>query len=74
MSQVNVLGATISSDFSWNAHVDEIISKARKRVYTIYQLKRAGINQTDFIRMYVSVNIPVVENACPLWHTNLPKY
>ena len=26
-----------TSDLSWNAYVDEIISKARKRVYMIYQ-------------------------------------
>ena len=38
VSQANVLGVTISSDLSWNAYVDEIISKARKRAYMIYQL------------------------------------
>ena len=74
VSQAKVLSVTISSDLSWNAHVDEIISKARKRVYMIYQLKRAGINQNDLIRIYVSVIRPVVEYACPVWHTNLPKY
>ena len=69
---MNFLGVTrpISSDLSWNAHVDEIISKARTRVYMIYQLKRAGINQNDLIRIYVSV----IQYACPIWHTNLPKY
>ena len=40
----------------------------------IYQLKRAGINQIDFVRIYVSVIRPVVEYACPVWHMNLPKY
>ena len=40
----------------------------------IYQLKRAGINQIDLVRIYVSVIRPVVEYACPVWHTNLPKY
>ena len=59
---------TISSDLSWNARVDEIISKARKRVYMIYHLKRAGINQNDLIRIYVYVVRPVVEYACPVWH------
>ena len=39
----------------------------------IYQLKRAGINQNDLIRIYVSVIRPVVEYACPVSHTNLPK-
>ena len=51
-----------------------IISKARKRVNMIYQLKRAGINQNDLIRIHVSVIRPVVKYACPVWHTNLPKY
>ena len=74
VSQEKVLGVTISSDLGCNAHADEIMSKARKRVYMIYQLKRAGINQNDLIRIYVSVIRPVVEYACPLWHTNLPKY
>ena len=74
VSQAKVLGVTISSDLSWNAHVDEIMSKARKRVYMIYQLKRACINQNDLIRIYVSVIRPAVEYACPVWHTNLPKY
>ena len=33
VSQVKVLGVTLSSDLSWNAHVDGIVSKARKRVF-----------------------------------------
>ena len=40
----------------------------------IYQSKRVGINLIDLVRMYVSVIRPVVEYACPVWHTNLPKY
>ena len=72
--QAKLLGVTVSSDLSWNAHVDEIISKARKRVYMIYHVKRAGINQNQLIRIYVSVIRPVVQYSCPLWYTNLPKY
>ena len=40
----------------------------------MYQLKRAGIRQTDLVNVYVSVVRPVLEYACPVWHTNLPKY
>ena len=44
VTQANVLGVTLSSALSWNAHVDTIVAKARKRAFTIYQLKRAGIS------------------------------
>ena len=33
--QAKVLGVTISADLSWNAHVETIITKARKRVFII---------------------------------------
>ena len=66
VTQATVLGVTLSSDLTWNAHVDTIVSKARKRVFTIYQLKRAGISQCDLLRVYVSVIRPVLEYACPV--------
>ena len=74
VSQVKVLGVTLLSDLSWNSLVDGIVSKARKSVFLIYQLKRAVIGQCDLVRIYISVIRPVVEYACPAWHTNLPKY
>ena len=64
----------LSDDLSWKMHVDSVVKKAAKRVYMLYQLKRAGISQTDLVTVYVSVVRPVLEYACPVWHTNLPKY
>ena len=66
-----LLGVTISSDLMWNKHVENIVAKAGKRVYMIYQLKRAGIGQHDLVTIYVSVIRPILEYACPVWHTNL---
>ena len=51
--------------------MDNIVKKAGKRLYMLYQLKRAGIIQKDLVSVYVSVVRP---DACPVWHTNLPQY
>ena len=69
-----VLGPTLSNDLTWKRHVDNIVKKAGKRIYMLYQLKRAGVNQADLITIYISVVRPVVEYACPVWNTNLPIY
>ena len=70
-----LLGVTLSNDLTWNRHVDCIVKKkAAKRVYMLYQLKRAGISQLDLVTVYIRVVRPFLEYACPVWHTNLPKY
>ena len=74
IDSVKLLGVTISSNLTWNAHVDNIVKKASKRIYVLYQLKRAGISQSDLMKIYLSIIRPVVEYACPVWNTNLPKY
>ena len=44
-----ILGVTFSLDLTWNVHVDNIISKAGKRIYKLYQLKRAGVDLGDLL-------------------------
>ena len=72
VKHAKLLGVILSDDLTWNMHVDSIVKKLLK-VYMLYQLKRAG-RQTDLVNVYVSVVRPVLEYACPVWHTNLPKY
>ena len=70
-----LLGVTISQDLTWNKHVDNIVKKAGKRLYMLYQLKRAGITQKGLVSVYVSVVRPIIlEYACPVWHNNLLQY
>ena len=45
VGHAKMLGVTISNNLTWSKHVDNIVSKAVKRVYMLYQLKRAGISQ-----------------------------
>ena len=60
VDHVKLLGITLSNDVTWNGHVDNIVMKAGKRMYMLYQLKRAGANQADLVTIYISVVRPVV--------------
>ena len=74
VDHVKIMGITLSNELTWKRHVDNIVKKAGKRIYTLYQLKRASVNQADLVTIYISVVRPVVEYACPVWSTNLPVY
>ena len=74
IDHAKLLGVTISHDLSWNKHVENIVKKAEKRLYMLYQLKRAGISQSDVVTVYLSVVRRVLEYVCPVWHTNLQQY
>ena len=63
-----LLGVNISSDLTWDKHVENIVAKAGKRVYMLYKLKRAGIGQHDSMTSYIC------QRVCPVWHTNLNRH
>ena len=72
VSHIKMLDVTVSNDLTWNIHVDNIISKAGKRLYMLYQLKRGGISQRELVQIYIAIIRPVLEYACPVWNTYLP--
>ena len=72
VSHIEILGVTVSNDLTWNIHVDNIVSKAGKRLYMLYQ--RGGISQRELVQIYVAIIRPVLEYACPVWNTGLPFY
>ena len=51
--------------------MDNIVKKAEKLVHVISV--KACITQKDLVTVYVVLR-PVLEYACPVWHTNLPQY
>jgi len=66
-----LLGVNVASDLKWVLHVDAITSKAASRLHFLKQLKRAGAGRDDLMCFYTSVIRPVLEYACPAWHSSL---
>ena len=69
-----LLGVMISDDLKWNTHIEEIIKKANSRLFFLTLLKNADPPKQDLIDTYTSLIRPLLEYACPVWHTSLPQY
>ena len=69
-----LLGVMISNDLKWNVHAEMICMKVAARLYFLRQLKRAKVPTNDLLTFYTTCIRPVVEYACPVFHTALPQY
>ena len=59
------MGVNISSNLTWNIHINEIVKKASKRLYFLTQLKRATIARTDLGPFYSSCIRSIMDYALP---------
>ena len=46
------LGVYFSRNLTWSVHCDKIIKKANKRLYIIYQLRKAGYSTKELVTVY----------------------
>ena len=60
-----LLGVIISSNLTWNAHVNYTCTKASKRLYALRVLKRSGAPVKDLIIVYCAFIRPVLEYGLP---------
>ena len=68
-----ILGVWFSNDMKWKHHVQYMYSRASPRLYYLRQLRRCGVADKDLIIFYKSIIQPVLEYACPAWHTGLTQ-
>ena len=69
-----LLGITISDDLTWASHVLAITAKANTCVFMLHQLKGSGVGIEDLKCIYCSVIRPLLEYACPVWHSSIGFY
>jgi Reverse transcriptase (RNA-dependent DNA polymerase) len=68
-----LLGIHVDCNLKWNVHIDAVCSKANSRLYFVKHLKRCGVEFEDLLDFYYAVIRPVLEYACPAWHTCLTR-
>jgi len=50
---------------------EQLTSKAASRLHFLEQLKRSGAGRRDLLCFYTTIIRPVLEYACPVWHSSL---
>ena len=64
----------MSSDLKWNSHIDSIIKKAQKRLYSLSQLKPSGLGTRGLIQFFCTWIRPITEYTCSVFRDSLPAY
>ena len=54
VKSAKILGMLITNDLKWNCHIENIVSKASKRLYLLKQLKRADVEESSLLQFYTA--------------------
>ena len=73
VSSFKILGLTMNNKLNWQDNTKALVKKASKRLYIIRVLQRCGLSSNDLLLVYFSMVRSILEYACPVWHTMLPK-
>jgi hypothetical protein len=73
VSVYKLLGVHVESNLKWNTHVNYICAKASSRLYFLKQLRKCCTSIGDMLHFYTAVIRPVLEYACPVWHSSITK-
>ena len=75
VDNAKLLGLNITSDLTWNVHLNEVIKKVSKRLYFLVQLKRACVAQNDLRLFYICCIKSILDYAAAVVsHYVIPKY
>ena len=74
VKSAKLLGLTISDNLTWNAHVNDVVKKASKKLYFLVQLNRVQLPPSNLVLFYKSCIRTSVHYAVPVFYNALPQY
>ena len=69
--ELKILGFMFSRQPSVKCHVNYMVSKAKKKLWTLRHVKKAGLGQEDLLRTFNTLVRPTLEYAAPTFHSML---
>ena len=73
VEEFRMLGLLISSDLSWKANTEFIVSKANKRLWILRRLAALGASNDDLLEIYRTQIRCVLELAVPVWQGSISQ-
>ena len=71
VKNVKLLGVTISNELKWDTHVSNIVKQANVSLSMFKLLNEFNCPRKHSLRVYLSFIRPLLEYACPVWHSQL---
>ncbi len=68
-----LLGVLINVKTDWSDHIDDVYSKACKKLFILRKLKCFGLSRLQLVNMYVLHVRSILEYCCVLWASALTK-
>ena len=68
---LKILGFMFGTKPTVRPHIDYMVSKAKKKLWSLRHLKRAGMEQQDLLKIFNSVIRPTLEFAAATFHSML---
>ena len=73
VEEVRLLGVTLNSKLSWQAHIDSMCTRAYRRLWIIRRLKKLGATTEDLLTVYFTQIRCILEFAVAAWNASLTK-
>ena len=67
------LGVTVQCNLKWSDHIDELVTKASKRINFLLAIKRCKCTEQDLVHYYIASIRSVLEYAAVVFHAGLTK-
>lgn len=71
VDKAKVLGLWLQNNLKWDAQVNDILTKANRRLFMLRTLKKFNFDQDELTVVYKSYVRPTLEYADVIWHSGI---
>ena len=71
VEETRLLGLVLTSDLSWSANTDSLVTRCNNKLWFLRRLKKLGASTEDLLDLFDKHIGSILEYAAPVWHSSL---